>query len=198
MDGHRFNDIVLSLTTGAAPRRGIIRALAAVSLTGTLSPLFGLATAYAKKKKRKKQKKVTFNDFGCVNVGNFCKDDGQCCSGICEGKKSKKGKNDKSRCVAHNVDNCPAGADSCVEGLDLCTNGFCYQTTGGASFCAGGGVCHDCTRDMDCVPLFGEGAACVVCPACAAGTSCVSVAYSAEREPRRERHRGAEPLRRDD
>jgi hypothetical protein len=185
MDAHRFNDIVRSLTTGGASRRGITRALAALSLTGTLSPLVGLATAYAKKKKRKKKKKVTFNDFGCVNVGSFCTDDGQCCSGICQGKKGKKGKKDKRRCAAHDVDDCPAGADSCLAGLDLCTNGFCYQTTGGASFCAGGGVCHDCTRDTDCEPVFGEGAACAVCPVCMAGTSCLSVAYPGNREPRR-------------
>jgi hypothetical protein len=179
MDGHCFNDFVRSLTTGGATRRDITRALAALSLIGTLSPLFGLATAFAKKKKRKKKQKVTFNAFGCVNVGQFCKDAEQCCSGICQGKK------DKRRCAAHNVDDCPAGADSCLEGLDLCTNGFCYQTTGEASFCAGGGICHDCTRDTDCELDWGEGAACVVCPVCAAGTSCVSVAYPGDQEPRR-------------
>jgi hypothetical protein len=163
----------------------LTRAISSVLSRRSLAGALGLSTAgrsgwvEAKKRKRRKKRKVKLNDFGCVNVGQFCKEAEQCCSGICQGKK------DKRRCAAHNVDDCPAGADSCLEGLDLCTNGFCYQTTGEASFCAGGGICHDCTRDTDCELDWGEGAACVVCPVCAAGTSCVSVAYPGDQEPRR-------------
>jgi hypothetical protein len=73
MDGHHFNDIVRSLTSGGASRRGITRTLAALSLTGTLSPLFGFATAYAKKKKRKKR---------CAKRGQRPKKKKRCCKGL--------------------------------------------------------------------------------------------------------------------
>ena len=57
----------------------------------------------AKKKHKHKKKKVKRNDFGCVDVGKFCKNDGQCCSGICEGKKNKK------KCKAHDQSTCQPG-----------------------------------------------------------------------------------------
>ena len=48
---------------------------------------------------KKKNKKPKNNAFGCLNVGQACngKND-KCCSGICDGKKPKKGKKDKSKC----------------------------------------------------------------------------------------------------
>jgi hypothetical protein len=64
------------------------RAIAGTLGLGALN-LPGLVEA---KKKRKKKKKIKKNQFGCVDVGKFCTDDGQCCSGICQGKKPKKGR----------------------------------------------------------------------------------------------------------
>lgn len=141
----------------------------------------------AARKKRGKRSKLKRNAFGCVNVGGKCRGkDANCCSGICEGKKRKKGKKDTSRCMAHNVDDCPAGANSCLEGIIECTNGFCYHTTGRASFCAAGGVCFDCKRDTDCEPLTGPGAACGMCSDCVGDTSCLFAANFGDRERRRQ------------
>jgi hypothetical protein len=79
-------------------------------------------------KNKKKRKKLKRNAFGCVNVGGHCRGrDNVCCSGICEGKKPKQGKKDKSKCRAHNVLNCPAGANSCLENVECGTNGFCFK-----------------------------------------------------------------------
>jgi hypothetical protein len=123
----------------------------------------GLADA---KKKHKHKKKVTFNDFGCVNVGSFCKNDDQCCSGICQGKKGKK------HCQAHDASTCQPGQDSC-SGLPVpCTtsagdpDGGCTITTGNASYCEADGRCFDCAKDADCVPFCGPQAACIVCAGC--------------------------------
>ena len=54
------------------------RAIAAAIGLGALSSPGPIAA----KKHRQKHKKVRRNDFGCVDVGHFCKNDGQCCSGI--------------------------------------------------------------------------------------------------------------------
>ena len=126
----------------------------------------GLSEGRKKHKKRKKKKKITRNALGCVNVGNFCKNAGQCCSGLCEGKNGKK------TCRAHNAGVCIADTDSCTAGVEVPCNPsnpscFCTLTTGNAGFCAafsGGpaGHCRVCRKDTDCEPEFGEGAACVV------------------------------------
>jgi hypothetical protein len=123
----------------------------------------------AKKKKRKT--KLVFNQLGCIDVGQPCAGKAHlCCSGICEGKKPKKGKKDKRRCASHDVGGCLANQDSCETGAIACTtsankSGFCQQTTGGASYCAasGAGDCAACTKDADCEEAFGPGAACIVC-----------------------------------
>ena len=102
--------------------------------------------------------------------GTACHSDGRndthCCSGICEGKKPKKGKKDKSRCAAHHTGGCLPGQDSCNSGSESfpCgTNAACFQTTGKAGFCsATAGNCFDCTKDTDC-EFFGAGSACVIC-----------------------------------
>lgn len=150
----------------------------------TLAGALGLAalaypgsTDAKKKKKRKKKKKVKFNDFGCVNVGSFCKNSGQCCSGICSGKKDKK------KCKAHDASTCQPNQDTCLGFPFLCTTGTgnpgqCLITTGEGSYCFGGsGDCHDCKKDADCVPFCGAQAACIVCATCAGeslnNTACV-------------------------
>jgi hypothetical protein len=148
---------------------------------GLAAALLGVAPGTntdAKKKKRKK-KKPQVNAFGCLDVGKACGgNSGLCCSGICQGKKPKKGKLDKSRCVGHNVLDCPDGADTCQDAPVSCGtggDGLCFHTTGQASFCAsGGGDCFACTKDVECEADFGPGAACVGCAEfCAVtGTAC--------------------------
>jgi hypothetical protein len=132
----------------------------------------------AKKKKRNKKKKIKKNQFGCVNVGNFCKNSGQCCSGICQGKKGKK------TCRAHDGSTCMAGQTivDCGGALVVCTTsggapGACLTTTGNAPFCSVSFDCFPCQQDVDCEPICGQGAACIACAGdCAdtGGTLCAS------------------------
>ena len=118
-----------------------------------------------KRKRRKHKKKVKRNAFGCVDVGKFCKNDGQCCSGICQGKKDKK------KCKAHGESTCQAGQDVCG-GLPVpCLtetgeSGACARTTGNAGYCEADGDCFACSKDADCVPFCGPQAACLSCPTC--------------------------------
>jgi hypothetical protein len=165
---------------------GLTRSVSTLLSRRTLAGVFGFGSllipslAEAKKHhkhKHKKKKKVKFNDFGCVNVGGFCKNDDQCCSGICEGKKDKK------KCKAHDQGSCQPGQDTCASGTPiLCTSstgdlGECLVTTGNAPSC-GQGTCVACSKDADCVPLFGPQAACIVCAACipdvGTNTGCVA------------------------
>jgi hypothetical protein len=163
LDPTLFDNMSRSLTESST-RRSIWAGLAASAAAITLIRLPGVAAA-----NKKKRNKPSVNEFGCLNVGQRCagKNDA-CCSGICEGKKPKKGKQDKSQCVAHNVFDCAAGADSCNAELIACgTNGFCYQTTGQASFCGEiDGICLVCAKDADCVEIMGAGAACIICEGC--------------------------------
>jgi hypothetical protein len=149
----------------AVPRRLVLAGLAGI-LPAWAMPEFLTVQAKKHKKKKKKNKPQT-NAFGCLNVGQHCngKDD-TCCSGICDGKKPKKGKKDKSKCVGHDANICQSGFDLCQGVIATCSNGgACVTTTGNAPFCAGGtGVCTVCSRDPDCVAAgFGTLAACVVC-----------------------------------
>jgi hypothetical protein len=114
------------------------------------------------KKQRKKKKKARPNAFGCLDVGDPCKNADQCCSGICEGKKGKR------KCRAHGAGSCQTDYDGCNGLVAVCgTAGFCFRTTGNASFCGGpGGNCMVCAKDADCEPTHGPGAACVVCAGC--------------------------------
>jgi hypothetical protein len=155
MDATGFDRLTRTLAHGLS-RRGLAGALGLV-----VAAIPGLAAA--KKRRKKKLKK---NQFGCVDVGKACRGkDSVCCSGICQGKKPKKGKKDKSTCAAHDVLDCAPGANSCDLGEIPCgTNGVCLQTTGKASFCGTQvGECAVCRKDTDCEAVFGPGAACVVC-----------------------------------
>jgi hypothetical protein len=155
--------------------------------TRTVSPVLsrrGLATALglaataipgpAKAKKRKKRK-IKRNALGCVNVGNRCKNAGQCCSGICKGKKGKK------TCKAHDTGGCQAGEDVCAGNVVECTTstgdaGACRRTTGNAGYCAAGGDCFPCTKDADCQAVCGLQAACIpICVGCGpSNTACAA------------------------
>jgi hypothetical protein len=163
VDATRFDNLARALDR-QTPRRTALGVFGG-GLAGLLTRL-GLDEAAAKKRKRKK--KLKKNEFGCVNVGGKCRGkDAHCCSGICQGKKPKKGKKDTSKCLAHNVLDCEAGADTCLENkvIPCGTSGRCYQTTGQASFCGGVGAnCFGCTKDVECEASKGPGAACVVCP----------------------------------
>jgi hypothetical protein len=167
MDQHHLSPLTRALIS-VPSRRDVLRGLAGVG--------FGLGVyrlpegTEAKKKGKKKPKK---NAFNCLAVGQKCAGrDGKCCSGICQGKKPKKGKQDKSKCVAHNAGICIAEADTCTVGADVpCSptnpSCFCMLTTGNAGFCgafSGGpaGHCRVCRKDTDCEAEFGEGAACLV------------------------------------
>jgi hypothetical protein len=166
MDSHGFDGLTRSVAT-LLSRRCLAGALGFGALTFP-----GLAKA---RKKHKHKKKVKFNDFGCVNVGGFCKNNGQCCSGICTGK----------RCQAHDESTCQPGEDACAGTEVACTtiageDGTCVRTTGGASYCQATGTCFACRKDADCVEACREArAACIVCAECAefGGAACLGITH---------------------
>jgi hypothetical protein len=111
--------------------------------------------------------------------------DSLCCSGVCQGKKPKKGKPDKRVCTAHHAGECSPRRDYCdleqAPVNNLCNlpaeTAFCVVTTGEAGFCASllgfdaAIHCQACAKDADCEALgFPPGSACVVfsgrCNAC--------------------------------
>jgi hypothetical protein len=157
MDAKLFDRLTQSIGGGVS-RRMMLR-LATSAMGGYATP----APATAKGKK-----KPTPNAYGCLSVGQPCRgNDTLCCSGLCHGKKPKKGKRDKRKCAARNSGGCTAAQDSCMveKNVPCMSNGVCTQTTGDAPFCSrlGVGECVACTKDADCV-LWGPGAACIVCP----------------------------------
>ncbi|MGH2617745.1 MAG: hypothetical protein ACRDJC_21160 [Thermomicrobiales bacterium] len=173
MDAFRFDRFTRALTT-APSRRVVLQGLVATVLG--LAPVPPPSTVYARKRKSKLQ----FNQFGCVNVGDKCRGrDAVCCSGICNGKKPKRGQRDKSRCVAHDESTCRAGqlGVGCGGTDTRCTTstGFsaiCGTTTGNAGFCTHGFVCMACSKDTECREVCGAAAACIQCPNCdGSGTS---------------------------
>lgn len=172
MDANRFDRLARSLTD-ASSRRGVLRGFAA---TLSLAAIRVPSTVAAKNKKKLKR-----NSFGCVNVGGKCRGkDANCCSGICQGKKPRKGEKDRSSCVAHDTGGCPAGLTRtfCGGSADVpCTttaglSGACLTTTGNGGYCFSDSSCRQCRRDIDCQAEFGPRAACVVCADSAQGTIC--------------------------
>ena len=208
MDQHRFTALKDSL--GSLPtRRDVLRGLASAGLgLGTLR-LSDAVEAKSKKKgkkkkkgKSKKQQQPVLNQYGCLDVGQPCKGDSTlCCSGICEGTAPKKGKQDASRCVAHDTGTCRQ------EGEGICTatnpaalkcnnsvNCGCIKTTAGSNFCYegenGGNYCADCRKDADCVALgYPPGSACAptaigLCAGlCATGMACLAPCGTAPTQP---------------
>lgn len=193
MDQRTF-DAITRAFGGERSRRAAIQRLGHGSLAvllaqmgiGNLTRSSATAAAReleAERRKRQKRKgrkpKLQRNGFGCVPVGKACRgNSANCCSGICEGTKPKKGKKDTSRCVAHNVGACQAEQDFCAGVEATCGDeGTCFRTTGNASFCGDGGQCVTCQTDADCEAAgFLAGAACVVCNAecqdISGGTAC--------------------------
>lgn len=128
-----------------------------------------------------KRRRLKFNQFGCVDVGGRCRGkDSACCSGICRGKKPKKGERDRSRCVLHDLGTgCRPGAtqDECGGMDEPCTTsagrqGTCGTTTGNAAYYANAFPMVTCTRDKDCQDEHGPRAACLKCPTMVTGTIC--------------------------
>jgi hypothetical protein len=151
---------LISLPTA---RRSLLGALA----VGLLTP--AAASAKKNRKRRKRRKLPEPNAFGCLDVDVACRGDSSaCCSGICAGKKPKRGKKDTSRCVAHNTGGCLLENDSCgieIPNLPCGVDGLCVRTTGNAGFCANfrESTCAACRRDEDCQGALGPGAACMIC-----------------------------------
>lgn len=171
MDNQRFDALVKTLIT-SGPRRGVLQALAGGALAALLGRFSAVEDAEGKKKRnsRKKRPPLQFNAFECVEVGKSCRSNSaNCCSGICQGKRPRKGEKDTSRCVAHDTGGCQPGQ----EGQPCRPGGTCAETTGKAGFCAFGIAFADCQKDADCDALFGPGAACIVTadPNSSTGTS---------------------------
>ena len=195
MDADRFDALARSLPPSAARRWALAAALGGgLALFGLEAPTPSARGAAkdetSRKKKKPRKKKPKLNRFGCVDVGGFCRNNGQCCSNICTGKKNRK------TCQAHNDGFGACGAlplgfcapdDGGLIAATVCTSsvdeeGFCVTTTGDAFYCAVGEVqtsgCVSCTKDKDCERFCGAGAACIQCPACGeafgVSTACAS------------------------
>ncbi|MGH2618406.1 MAG: hypothetical protein ACRDJC_24510 [Thermomicrobiales bacterium] len=170
MDGFQFDTMIRSLS---GSRRSLLGGVLTIA-----GGWLGVPGAGAKKKRKRKPKQAKPNAFGCLNVDAPCQSAEQCCSGICTGKKGKK------RCRAHATGNCRIGQSiafcggensGCALGGGNLT-GVCGTSTGNAGYCVGGGDCFPCTRDAECRPFCGPGAACVRCADCTetGGTMCAS------------------------
>jgi hypothetical protein len=178
MNAARFDTLLRPLSAPAS-RRGALAALASGLLA--VGPLArGGQEAEAKKKHKKKKpshtRKPSLNAFGCVDVGKACLgNDNLCCSGMCQGKKPKQGRKDKSTCVAHHTGDCSREKTFCTANLldSKCgpdgADAYCQTTTGNADFCANvenfslmSSPCRSCSRDADCEAITGPGSACVV------------------------------------
>lgn len=158
MDGSEFDEVTRAISRS---RRSVM-AMSLVIATGWL----GAAAADAKKKHRhkkhkKRKPKATPNAYGCLEVGDPCSSEEQCCSGICEGKS----------CRAHGTETCdqtmPGACTNPNPELSACGGSqscFCVQTTAGSNFCGElyyANKCADCQKDADCEALgYPPGSAC--------------------------------------
>jgi hypothetical protein len=182
--------------SGVSTRRALLGRSAVTGLATLLAHLSveteasQAAGELAADRKRRRKKALQRNEFGCVNVGGKCRGkDANCCSGICQGKKPKKGEKDGSRCVAHNAGSCTPERNICVVGdnIDAACNlpdafAVCFATTGNAGFCGSLAAfnpdlnCRACNTDADCEAFgFTVGTACVVLEdAGACGNQCAA------------------------
>ena len=176
MNQYTFDALTRSLT-GLPSRRAVLRVLASGGLVLAVAQL--PTAAVAGKAHNRPRSKSKLNAFVCLSVGRSCKNDGQCCSGICDGTKGKR------RCRGHDGGGCSGDlAHSGGGGMFVsCTastgdQGFCQATTGHAGYCSGVGNinCATCSRDADCPTAFGPHAACIQIPGeCEAGTACAGL-----------------------
>jgi hypothetical protein len=175
MDSKRF-DSLAKMIGRRRSRRDAFQALAAAGLAAAATRT-GLAAEPATAAQVAVERR-----FDCKAVGEKCNGkDSACCSGRCQGKGAKKGRRgkkdrrDKSKCVAHDQGGCTGDHDTCLNSQAVAcgfrARGGCLQTTGNANFCGeieGSSPprlrCEVCTTDKDCENLgYGRGAACVVC-----------------------------------
>jgi hypothetical protein len=163
---HDHFDTLTRAVARVPSRRDLLRGLAGLGLGLGLTQFSEIAETKKRKHKRKRTKrkpKVRPNEFGCFEVGDPCRSEADCCSGICEGK----------RCRAHDTGTCEQGVPgycqtSLLE-LDklMCNNDkdcYCLRTTAGSNFCADidtPDTCAACQRDSDCEAQgFPPGSAC--------------------------------------
>jgi hypothetical protein len=110
MDRSQFDQLALQLA-GASSSRGFKKAIggrrsllaAAVATAVFRMGVVGADARKRRKPRKRKQRAAAPNAFGCIDVGDLCQNDGQCCSGICDGKKGKR------TCRAHDAGTCTAG-----------------------------------------------------------------------------------------
>lgn len=162
------------------PFRRLLDRRALISSAAGAMTLFGAGLDrpnVAARRKKRKQKPLQRNEFGCVPVGKPCRGrDDVCCSGICNGRKPKKGEKDKSRCAAHDSGGCQNGqtGNACISSEG--NPGHCETTTGNAGYCAGAiSLCSltepICQTDADCQDVDPR-AACLRNDSCTTGTIC--------------------------
>ena len=182
MDGFHFDDLIRTLSQSRRSLLGGALALAG----GWQSVASAKARRTPKRHKHKKRgNEPKLNAYGCLNVGVRCKNAGQCCSGVCEGKKGRR------TCRAHDTRECKqdgpgfCAASNIIDAFCGETACLCYRTTGGSRVCGEelSGVvsqCADCHKDRDCEDLgFPPGSACAPlfggrCDgACEAGMACI-------------------------
>jgi hypothetical protein len=180
MDAARFDRLARSPRVGSTRRR-LLRLAAVILGVGTAKHEPDLIAA-----KKNKNKRLRRNAFGCVDVGGKCRgNSANCCSGICQGKKPKRRKKDKSRCVAHDQTTCLSGqtepgcGGTALVGCETTAGrgGICFTTTGNAGVCAADTHCSPCRKDADCIGVCGPQSACVPCAGCdilGTTTACVS------------------------
>jgi hypothetical protein len=186
MDAMSFDQLTRQLL-GERTRRAIFGRLAALSLAGPLGLWVAHDDADAKKKRKRKRKDkhAKPNEFGCLEIGDPCQSEEQCCSGICAGKKGQR------KCRAHDTGTCVQGMPGLCTAANpettRCNNAdcSCYRTTAGSNVCSSDDthdfeVCVDCQRDADCQELgFPPGSSCTVvsqgrCAGeCESGTACL-------------------------
>jgi hypothetical protein len=160
VDHQRIDAIIRSLSHMPS-RRALVRGLLGTTLGVGSAKLPAPGEA---KKKPKRKKKATCDDFVCRRVGQSCISVSQCCSGICEGESGQR------TCQAHGTGTCDqdapgvcAGSAETCNGRDACA---CFRTVAGSIFCAETNVigddCADCVTDADCEALgYVAGSACV-------------------------------------
>jgi hypothetical protein len=124
-------------------RRGLLGALAALAAPAAAAPVGKAA---------------------CRNPGRPCNRGGQCCSGLCAGKKGKR------RCrTSPGQSICTLADNQCLPGVQPKDCGLgdlsclCFVTTRGRAVCTqfAGGDATPCSSDGECESRFGRGAVCI-------------------------------------
>lgn len=198
MDQRRFDGLIRKLTEEPRSRRGSLRLVAGTALGGLLAGAgFGAPAAEA---------------AGCRKVDEPCRQERQCCSGLCRGKRGKK------TCRGHGAGTCKQQGQPLICtapepvlarcGTDPDSDCACFRTTAGTNYCgeffALSGCtdcsrpCAECERDADCEALgYPPGSACAPTTTgrciglCESGTFCLAPCGTAPRPPELQAAMGA-------